>query len=198
MIEQFHNIKYCSWQLNLTEFKANSKFNDSLRENLDNFDTTKKLPDSANGKAYSVLIHKENKTNPNVSGFNELIDLVMPSLDENLEKICGSKSKRMISCWANRMHVNSYGSIHTHVGVDYVMLLYYNVPENSSDLIFIHPKYGFYDKDVLSIPQTDQLKIKVSEGMCLLHEGKMLHAVSIHNNRIPREVIVLEFKTDKQ
>jgi hypothetical protein len=45
------------------------------------------------------------------------------------------------------------------------------------------------------IPLEDKLSIKVYDGMCLLHDGSILHAVSKHNNDLPRDVLVFEFES---
>ena len=96
-------------------------------------------------------------------------------------------------CWANRIYKDTLGTIHDH-GKSTVLIVYYNVPKDSSSLVFIDPKHSdklFQEESI--IPKDEKLSIEVNTGMCVLHDGRILHAVTKHGSTIPRDVLVFEF-----
>jgi hypothetical protein len=187
MINYFHNNKYSIWQIDTSKFKSNTVFYNNLNSSFE-ISSKLPLPQESNGLAYSVPLDK-------IPGFLDLLDVLSPSLNENFALIYGNQDKKIFRAWANRMHRDSFGSLHQHNEDVKVLIFYYNVPENSSDLIFVHPKYK--NKNILNpylLPDEDKLNIKVTEGMCILHDGEILHAVSKHNSDTPRDCVIIEYK----
>ena len=197
MVYNFHGLNYCIWNLNQQDFhkfKSTSSFNDELQSSFKGVETTKQT--EAVGRAYS---HPHNIMST-FKGFGSLQKMIDPDLTKQLNLIGSSNNKILVRSWANRMHYGACGGIHTHEYQNlerYVLLVYYSVPENSADLVFVNPaRYvrTMVQQNLDDISESDKLVIKVSEGMCVLHDGQIPHGVSKHNSHQPREVLVFEFE----
>lgn len=92
--------------------------------------------------------------------------------------------------WANKMYLGSEVTPHTHdvvPGTDKrntdnsrgVAIFYLQLPEQSSDLVFIQ------DEDVVYA--------NVEEGELIFHPKDILHSVTKHKSYIPRVCLVFEF-----
>jgi hypothetical protein len=109
--------------------------------------------------------------------------------------------------WANRFFAGSQGLCHNHVKVDKylkevtdftdenfkpdaVAIFYVDVPENSSDLVFI--RNGQPDTHLKDYDVCDTYRLKPKQGELVIHPPEMWHAVSVHNNDLPRIVFVFD------
>lgn len=188
MIQLFHNAKYCSWSIDLSKFNTRSSFdidlNNSFKKTIN-----EPLPPEAKGLAYSTDVD-------NIKGFLNLLDFVSPSLSLYFELLTGTNKKKIVRAWANRMHQNSYGAIHSHRENLKIFVLYYNIPKDSGNIILIDPKYKKLDiKDPNLIPEKDKIIIKVKEGLCLLHDGEIMHGVLTHKSDTVRDSIIIEYQS---
>lgn len=184
MIKSFHNMKYCVWNVNLYSLKNNTKFNDEIEERFNIQSEVSKRPPEAQGDAYSIGIKS-------MDTFDELMHFLIPAVNPYHELLANRNIIGVTRCWANRMNKDSSGAIHTHHKQIKILILYYNVPENSGDLVFVDPKY----KDVLNtelIPDSDKLHIQVSEGTCILYDGEIPHGVSRHKSDESRDAFIFE------
>ena len=203
MNSEYHRYKYVIWEVDddqLFNLKTNTSFNEDLMRSFD-FASKNIKPPQVNGNAYSTMANEPIK----YKDFESFLNLLMPKLRNNLYKLWNKDIKKSIAtkCWANRMHKDSSGKIHKHnsIGNDKIkvfsLIFYYNVPLiNSADLVFLNPKKysnSFEDIDIETIEENDKLHFKVLEGMCILHDGDIPHAVSIHKNESPRDAIILDF-----
>lgn len=101
--------------------------------------------------------------------------------------------------WVNRMTKGCSALAHRHAGVDWVIphlvaIFYTDAPDNSADLIFINDnnydvmrgdKYSDYD-------ESSQHRIASKSGRLVCHDARSFHAVSIHENDLPRTCIIIE------
>lgn len=191
--DTFCGNDYFIWHLDLSKFakkdfldkQLNSKFEEASKN---------PYPPEANGPAYSIDLFRLN-------GAKDLLHFISPSLDDIIRQLNLPIMKKVIRVWANRMHKGSSGNIHCHKRNDrkgklFVLICYYNIPEDSGNLVLIDSKYEdklSYMKTEDMIPDADKKKISVSEGMCVLHDEYMFHAVSKHDSHKTRDSIILEF-----
>lgn len=193
-MKRFCNLRYTTWTIDLNFLKNNCSIEDELNQAFDSaefFIAPEKVGD---GKSlgYNVL--------PRLSFYGYLYNFIQQQIfsqynDLNIHNYYKKQNLQLRFCWANKIYKDTQGTIHNHPK-SMVFLLYYKVPPNSSDLIFVDSKH--IDKIGLTedhIPDLDKQSIKVHEGLCVLHDGNILHAVSKHNNLEPREVLVFEFNT---
>jgi hypothetical protein len=111
--------------------------------------------------------------------------------------------------WANRLFRGGQGLCHNHVKLDTYMremteytsenfrpdavaIFYVDVPENSSDLVFI--RNGKDDTYLEDYNESDRYHLKPIQGELVIHSPDVWHAVSVHNSDLPRNVFV--FDTD--
>ena len=190
MIHSWNKYQFITWDLPIQSNQNYIYFNKQLQEAFD------KTSDSysprsvleSNGNTQSVWdIH----TMPNFTNFLSTINL-----ENQLEKLNASNFTKIKRAWANRMHKNSFVSIHRHNLKVKVLIIYCNAPKDSGDLIIIHPKYKIlrYSNPKL-VPEDYKYNLKIKEGMCLLHHGDMLHAVSENLSETPRDSIIIELET---
>ena len=95
--------------------------------------------------------------------------------------------------WANRMFENASGAAHVHGHTCHVTgIFYYEIPENSGDLIFINSDIGREKPLVEKLPPEKIDRIKPKEGMLLIHDAMIPHAVSAHKSDLPRTCFVFD------
>jgi hypothetical protein len=193
---KFHKYRYSMWNVDISELKNNKMLNLELNDAFDSSDKTGSALEKV-GDGVTLLPNVLSK----MKSFSFLLDFITKEKEKQLTllgipKFYINQKPKIERCWANRIFKDTYGTIHNHLGGRTVFLLYYNVPKNSSDIVFIHPKHKdkMYQSEEI-IPENEKIKISVKEGMCLLHDGRILHAVSKHNSDTPRDVIVFEFDT---
>jgi hypothetical protein len=109
--------------------------------------------------------------------------------------------------WANRMFKGSQGKCHRHVELDSYMaeytdlssenfradivaIFYLDVPENSSNLVFIRD--GQPDTLHSIYNEEDKWYLKPVAGELVLHKPDVWHAVTEHGNDLPRNVLVFD------
>jgi hypothetical protein len=184
MIYNFHNLRYCIWDLDFSNFKEKIAFDKSLEIEFD-AGSKRPYPVEAVGSAYSASLFR-------IKEFGNFLEYITPNLDYHLTTLGKPIYKRMVRAWGNRMHRDSRCTVHAHKGSN-VLIVYYKVPENSADLVFVDPIYEGV-KNLNQIPESAKRYINVKEGMCLLHDGDILHGVNIHNSDQTRDSLILEFK----
>lgn len=98
--------------------------------------------------------------------------------------------------WANKMYEGAEGKAHQHGKGDDdvgVAIFYLQVPENSSDLVFL-------EGDVVAQKTLDEYQdetkiyANVKQGELVFHDNKITHAITKHNNVVPRICLVFEFR----
>jgi hypothetical protein len=106
--------------------------------------------------------------------------------------ITNVKEAQVICGWCNRIYEHCEGRPHNHrrPGTSVSIVLYYDIPEGSSDLIIVDDKkikdsYRDYEEKKLK-------RIKVSEGMAVCMEPGVIHAVGKHKSKLPRTVFVFD------
>jgi len=109
--------------------------------------------------------------------------------------------------WTNRMVKGSQGKCHRHIELDSYMaeytdlssenfradvvaIFYLDVPENSSNLVFI--KNGIPDTLHTIYDEKDKWYLQPIEGELVLHKPDVWHAVTEHHNDLPRNCIVFD------
>lgn len=109
--------------------------------------------------------------------------------------------------WANRMFKGGSGMCHCHVAVDpylksmtnfkeenfkpmAVGIFYADVPEGSSNLVFI--KDGKESTYIQNYKQEDTHWLQPVQGELVIHAPEVWHAVSVHNSDLPRNVYVFD------
>ncbi len=145
-------------------------------------------------------------------GAAPLVDWLSEQFLKVKPKICPNKTGNKIlykRSWSNVMQNGSYGSIHNHTKIDnYISLagyesknfrpdavgvLYVNVPENSSNLVFVKNKKGVEDQPVeYFVGREDIYWLNPTEGEFVIHSPNVWHGVSKHNNELPRIVFVFD------
>lgn len=146
--------------------------------------------DSANGQ---ILTSVGNDYSNLVAmpGSSNLVDWITKKL---LEHNPNANSVEYVNSWVNKMFKNSEALVHCHAekdkSLDFVAIFYVQVPENSSELVFVEDgksQTHYYDYD-----ETKRKHIKCQSGDLLIHSPELFHAVTIHNNDIPRICLVFE------
>jgi hypothetical protein len=119
---------------------------------------------------------------------------------------CTGDKVKFKRSWTNRMFYGSFGHVHQHVRIDNyiktltgyseedfcpdaVGILYVNVPEDSSNLVFV--KEGRPDEPVENFKE-DTTWLKPVEGMLVIHSPYVWHGVSKHLSDKPRDVFVFD------
>jgi hypothetical protein len=109
--------------------------------------------------------------------------------------------------WANRFFRGGHGLCHNHVKLDKYLLemtnyaeegfrpdavaiLYVDVPEGSSDLVFIRNGKG--DTHLDEYDEDDKYYLKPKKGELVIHSPEVYHGVSVHNSDLPRNVFVFD------
>ena len=109
--------------------------------------------------------------------------------------------------WANRLFLGGQGMCHNHVKLDKYMkdrtnhsekdfcpdavaILYVDVPEGSSDLVFI--RNGKEDTYIDEYEESDTHRLKPNKGELIIHSPEVWHAVSVHKSELPRNVFVFD------
>lgn len=99
--------------------------------------------------------------------------------------------------WTNRMFRDCEGRCHTHpLQADGVVIFYYQVPENSAELVLIDS--GTDGSEYHDYPPEKKHHIVPTEGQLIIHHPSIPHAVSRHNSDDPRTCFIFEFKLINQ
>lgn len=211
----FFGLKYCTWNIDheaFLNFKRNSNFDKALAmlymEAYLNAKKAEVSNDYSMGLAYSIRANVLDK----LPEFDEFGKLIHDNLTEAINFFgVEFESSRIVKSWANRMHKDSSGVVHNHVSFDsdknlnsstkFVLLVYYKIPVNSANLVFLNPdkylkepdfKNDRFDKQ--EFLSEDILTIQPTEGMCILHDAKIPHTVSVHNSHKPRDVLIFDYE----
>jgi Putative 2OG-Fe(II) oxygenase len=101
-------------------------------------------------------------------------------------------SYKLHKAWANRIYENTSGKAHAHgAGCHITAIFYYEVPENSSDLLFLNePLYDRISVNNLNYENVEVISPK--PGMLVMHDPWIPHAVSKHNSKLPRTCFVFD------
>jgi hypothetical protein len=104
----------------------------------------------------------------------------------------GGSNPKFTRAWTNRMFNGCEGRCHAHPSnVHGVAIFYMDVPPSSSDLVFI--KHG-KDNDVCADHPDDERKhITPVEGMLVIHDPLIPHAITMHHGETPRTCLIFEF-----
>lgn len=109
--------------------------------------------------------------------------------------------------WCNRMYKGGSGKCHHHIKVDSylremtnfsdvnfrpdaVAIFYADVPEGSSNLVFI--KEGKEDTYIEEYKKEDTHWLQPIQGELVIHSPEVWHAVSVHQSDLPRNVYVFD------
>ena len=109
--------------------------------------------------------------------------------------------------WANRLYRGGHGLVHNHAKIDNfisemtdyarkdfnpdaVGILYVDVPESSSNLVFVNN--GRSQTWIDEYDELDTHWITPVQGQIVIHSPLLCHAVSIHHSNLPRNVFVFD------
>lgn len=154
------------------------------------------------GQNYLHLVH--------LPGSSRLVNWVTEKLilvHENFGIAKEVKTVYYKRSWANRLLLGGQGMCHNHVKLDKYMknmtnlseenfrpdavaILYVDVPEGSSDLVFI--RNGKEDTYIDEYEESDTYHLKPNKGELIIHTPEMWHAVSVHKSNLPRNVFVFD------
>lgn len=154
------------------------------------------------GQSYLDLIHLPGASNL-TNWITEQFLLVHKQLgvDKEVKSVYYKRS------WANRLFRDGQGLCHNHVKLDEYMsemtqyspenfrpdavgIFYVDVPEGSSDLVFI--RNGKADTYIHEYDECDRYYLKPKQGELVIHSPEVYHAVSVHNSDLPRNVFVFD------
>lgn len=194
IVEQIFGMRYVSWKPDLAEFDQNDLFSKDLDHS---FSKNKYSTLEGNGNVHSI----KKDVLMQIPNFDKLLSLLMKSAAQKFNVFFPNQN---LSCglkrgWANEMHLNSKVKIHYHSNDNNLLVLiyYHKVPENSAKLAFIDTQYkksiknGFISFDD-QIAEKDKKYVDVEEGMCLLHDGRLLHGVGEHKSVESRQSIIVD------
>lgn len=101
---------------------------------------------------------------------------------------------KFVRSWMNRVLKGSHAAAHKHETMcDMVCIFYYEAPENSAELVFINDNLITKNTDRYDIfPEDKRYHLKPKPGMLVCHDPNIPHAISTHNNDLPRTVFVFE------
>lgn len=171
------------------------------RQRLDIGDSHKGSGLTTVGQPYLDLIY--------LPGAGELTKWVTKQLLSVQEEF-GYKNNTSVTykrSWANRLFKGGQGLCHNHVKLDNYMktmthytsdnfkpdlvaIFYVDVPENSSELVFI--RNGKSDTYIEDYPEIDRYHLKPKQGELVIHRPENYHAVSVHNSDLSRNVFVFD------
>jgi hypothetical protein len=114
--------------------------------------------------------------------------------DYCLKKGIRAEKLQINRSWCNRIQRNTKGKPHTHGGPDTqkVVILYYEVPENSSKFVFINSNEQLDSYDEYKYKDLHFLTVK--PGMAIMHDAEVVHAITEHQSDEPRTVFVFDIK----
>jgi hypothetical protein len=143
------------------------------------------------GKAYSTC-SLDDTLIFNLEDISSLLDYVADIILKTFYFDYALKEKIVYTrIWANKIYENCSGECHIHDGNnDGTAIFYYDVPENSSELIILKESIcGLVDNSHKNISHY----IKVKTGDLIIHEKHVPHAVSKHLNVRPRICFIFDF-----
>lgn len=103
--------------------------------------------------------------------------------------------------WVNRITKNCHGAIHKHgdmgnmLAPDMVMIYYYDVPPDSSSLVFLDNQYvpiNSNTKPYYEYPESVRYHLTPEPGMLVVHSPYIPHGVSTHGSDLPRTCFIFE------
>jgi len=118
-----------------------------------------------------------------------------------------SSSVKLTIDWMNIMYKGSFGNCHTHDDISEpttekkaVAIFYLRAPENSSDLLVIKNTRDYSSMGVspFTIQDDEIFPIQITTGDLIIHKVDLPHAMSVHQNAIPRIVVVTEFEYNEE
>ena len=201
MVQQVFDSKIAIFQYDgLDTFEGRDKVKKTIDSVFDSFD----IKNSTATEAYNggMTTVKNTKQFP----IDKLLDFKNHDLGRWIlkhisigAKELGIKNKnynefKFVRSWMNRTLKGSHGAAHKHNTVcDMVCIFYYEAPENSSDLVFINDVLSTMNTDRYDMfPENKRFHLKPKPGMFVCHDPDIPHAISTHNNDLPRTVIVFE------
>lgn len=122
---------------------------------------------------------------------------LMSWITSKIQQQSSNKSVRYDKSWANKMFYGSQGLVHAHTHPDFknyksdfVAIFYVHIPENSAQLVFVDG--GEFNKKYTDYEESKLFIMKCESGDLVIHPPTIPHAVTIHNNHIPRLCLVFE------
>lgn len=155
---------------------------------------------SQNGKAEGTVRFPKGITH--ITDFDKLYNILLPYY-QKIGKVIGKPTNNIEikRAWSNRMYLGSAGGIHKHTNdIDFVSIFYYQIPENSANIVFVNPNTvgeEFSHKTLEYFDEKDKMEISVKPGSLLCHSPGIWHGITTHNSEIPRICIVIEIKFNK-
>jgi hypothetical protein len=188
-------------QKNINDIIKNKELNESLENVLVEYDAKEYRAKDQLGKAITTChlndVFFQIKNN----------DLLINWLEYTLNQYCKIKEKsyekyKINRMWCNRMFTGCEVKPHVHYPVNFidfynfhfVVVLYYQIPENSSNIIFIDSdeilnSWRDYEVDKINI-------LKVNSGLSVLHDARIIHAIDKHKSKGSRTVFVFDIEME--
>ena len=186
---------YHVWECDSIDPSLKKEFDEDLKIK---FDESKHLVPESVGDAHSI---KDAILN-SVKGFDEIQNMLIVSLTQQLKSIGfikenDSRELKLERLWANRMRTGAAAKLHWH-NTRFVMVYYHHAPENSAELVFIHPKHSAKKfSQEIDFSDNDKLKLVPKTQTCIFHDGNIPHAVAEHKHQEDRISIILEFSFER-
>ena len=189
MIQTYCGLEYTSWRIDDSFFKRFAELESQVTDAL-NSKMTWDAPELV-GRGASI----RSSVVFGLHGYRYLYHVINEHVMfySNLFERTKDRVLRINRQWANEMKPNAMGRIHDHSRA-LVCIFYLNASKESSNLVFVDSKHR--DKFMQTedcIPNEDKLSIPVESGMCVLHDGRILHAVSKNTSPEPRQCFVFEY-----
>jgi len=199
-----YNDKVCIYKFKgMKKFGPGTDFNKKVNLYFNNpIFSNRTKPSEQNGKGKAITSVGLNGVLP----FFKSIGLEGTELNDWLKKTFYKAAKDMelpvdpkihkqvfLRSWANRMYKEVSGNAHIHGNVCHLVgIFYYEVPKNSSKLIFVNEH--IYDVPVDKLNKEKLEYLDPEPGMLVCHDPWIPHAVSEHGNELPRTCFVFDIQ----
>jgi hypothetical protein len=184
-----------SHRSNIDHIHDNQEFNSSLDRLLEQYYLTQPVyAEYTQGK--SITTCADHELVYKIQGF----DMVIRWLEHSLSCFFGQRhvqnfQYQVIRSWCNRIYYGVSGKVHNHwsnIPNTLSVVLYYQTPTDSSKYVVIdhnekRPCYTDYDID-------DLIFFEPNTGLAIIHDSRIYHDVTEHQNQSPRTVFVFDIE----
>jgi hypothetical protein len=180
------------FKTDISHIRNDPSFNKSLEQILHYAETRKMIAPEQTGRAISTSF------DPKLIYQLKNIEMVHDWLGDIIQKyikynnIKNFKEAYLIRGWCHKVYKGSIIKPHTHNDkeIKFVVVMYYDVPKNSSNLFIIDDKekkdsYLDYDKKKVK-------EIKVEEGLAICFPPLTMHATNEHMSDLPRIIFTFD------
>jgi hypothetical protein len=180
------------FKTDISHIKNDPTFNKSLEQILHYAETRKMIAPEQTGRAISTSFDPKliYQIQNNFLLCDWLGNVIKEYLLYNNNK--DYKEAYLIRGWCHKIYEGSEVKPHTHNDSDIklVVIMYYDVPKNSSSLLIINDKekknsYRDYDRKKIK-------EIKVEGGLAVCIKPTVMHATTEHKSNLPRTIFTFD------